>query len=69
MDITKGNTRLLEYTCEHRGELIDDHEVYVNGSVVNTRLYKYMGEFYLQVLQNDNVIHFDVLEKARKIPV
>lgn len=59
------NTRLERKLCEMEGELIDDHEVYINGAVANLKIFKYKGDFYLDVkLDNETVFFHELRRKA-----
>ena len=47
------STKLLQYECEQSGDLIDEHEVYINGTITKQLMYKFAGDFYILVKVDD----------------
>ena len=52
------NQNLLQYECEKDGTLIDEHEVYINGTILLMRIYKLGDSFFLQVSLNGKTKRF-----------
>lgn len=56
------NQNLLQYECEKDGTLIDEHEVYINGTILMQRIYKLGDSFFLQISLNGKTRRFTELQ-------
>lgn len=60
------STKLLEYECEQSGTLIDEHEVYINGTITKQLIYKFAGDFYILVKVDGETALFSRLDWLSK---
>lgn len=56
------NKNLLQYECQKDGDLIDEHEVYINGTVTLLKIYKFAGNFYIEVTVDGRLALFSELD-------
>lgn len=56
------STKLLQYECEQTGDLIDEHEVYINGTITKQFIYKFAGDFYILVKVDSETALFSRLD-------
>lgn len=56
------NKNLLQYECQKDGDLIDEHEVYINGTITKQKIYKFAGNFYLEVSVDGRLALFSELD-------
>lgn len=59
--------RLLMVLVEQEGEVIDEHEVDANGTVVNFRVYEWKDDIYADVLLDGESVMFQKLERKKEI--
>lgn len=60
-------TRLLMMLVEQEGEVVDEHEVDANGTVVNFKVYNWKEDIYCDVLLDGESVLFQKLERKKEI--
>lgn len=60
-------TLLLRKLCETEGDVIDEHEVDANGTVINFKVYDWKDDIYAEVQRDGQVVLFQKLERKHTL--